>query len=149
MMNIKKNICITTNVSILFKIHDTLQQKYDTLQQNYDTLQEKYDTLVVKKDIIFNLEIQNNDTIDFDEDTISNYDTISNEDTISNDDTINDTIDFDNDIISNIIDDIISNIINDLIEFEFIESKKSNETSYKSSRSNTIWSKFTNKFLYS
>ena len=70
MMNIKKNICITTNVSILFKMHDTLQKKYDTLQEKYDTLQEKfdtlqekYDTLVSKKDIVFNSEIQNNNII--------------------------------------------------------------------------------------
>ena len=100
--------------------------------------------------ILFNLEIQTNDFIN-NNDTISNYDTISDNDT--NDDTIsdNDTIDFDNDIISNIIDDIISNIIDDLVDFEFIETKKSNEISscVKSSRSNTIWSKFTNKFLYS
>ena len=146
MMNIKKNICITTNVSILFKMHNTLQEKYDTLQEKYntlqekyDTLQEKYDTLVTKKDIIVNMEIQNNSIINNDE-------LISHDDTIS--DIINDTISHD-DTISDIINDIIDDIINKIDDFEFIESNKPN-SSYILIKcdSKTIWSKFTKKFLY-
>ena len=125
MMNIKKNICITTNVSILFKMHNTLQEKYDTLQEKYNTLQEKYDTLVTKKDIIVNMEIQNNSII-------------NNDELISHDDTISD-----------IINDIIDDIINKIDDFEFIESNKPN-SSYILIKcdSKTIWSKFTKKFLY-
>ena len=119
MMNIKKNICITTNVSILFQMHNTLQQKYDTLQQNYDTLQQNYDTLVTKKDIIFNMEIQNNNTI-------------------THDNTI-----------SNIINDIIDDIINKIDDFEFIESNKPNSSYILiKCDSKTIWSKLTKHFLY-
>jgi hypothetical protein len=129
-MNIKKNIFITTNVSFLFKIHNTLQEKYDTLQEKYDTLQEKYDTLVTKKDVIFKMEIPNNNIINN-----------NNDDLICHDDTI-----------SNIINDIINDIINKFDDFEFIESKKPtiDASSYILIKcdSKTIWSKFTKKFLY-
>jgi len=127
MMNINKNIFITTNVSFLFKIHNTLQDKYDTLQ-------DKYDTLVSKKDIISNMEIPNNNIIYNDE-------LIFHDDTIDNDDTIR-----------NIINDIINDIINQFDDFEFIESKKPtiDASSYILIKcdSKTIWSKFTKKFLY-
>ena len=129
MMNIKTNF---TNVSILFKMHNTLQEKYNTLQEKYDTLQEKYNTLQeqylnTKKDV---MEIQNNDIIKDDlEPLICN-----------------------NDIINDVISNIINDIINKFDDFEFIESKKPNVdvSSCISNKchSNTIWSKFTKKFLY-
>jgi hypothetical protein len=141
-MNIKKNIFITTNVSILFKIHDTLQDKYNTLQ-------DKYNTLVVT------FQNTNNDDVISNNDTISNDYVISNNDTISNDYVIKND-DIISNIINNIMNDIINNIsdnnlnkFNELVDFEFIESKKPNSSCMLiKSNSKSIWTKFTNKFLY-
>ena len=149
MMNIKTNIYITTNVSILFKMYDTLRNKYDTLQDKYDTLQDKYNTLVVTFENTNNNDIISNDYVISNNDTISNDYVISNNDIISNDDIISN-------IINNIMNDIINNIsdnntnkFNDLIDFEFIESKKPNSSCMLiKSNSKSIWSNFTTKFLY-